>query len=82
ARALLKLDFGDRYNKLNTALAALPSATVTTRSNESGVIGAEVGASLTIPISQDAGSVFFDVNADFRADQAGVNGSVGYRINF
>ena len=82
ARALLKLDFGDRYNKLNTALAALPNATVSTRSNESGVIGAEVGATLTIPISQDAGSVFFDVNADFRADQTGVNGSVGYRINF
>ncbi|MCI7004560.1 MAG: autotransporter outer membrane beta-barrel domain-containing protein, partial [Akkermansia muciniphila] len=80
ARALLKLDFGDRYNKLNTALAALPTATVSTRSNEKGVIGAEVGASLTIPISQDAGSVFFDVNADFNADQTGVNGSVGYRI--
>ena len=82
ARALLKLDFGDRYNKLNTALAALPNATVATRSNESGVIGAEVGATLTIPLSQDAGSVFFDMNADFRADQTGVNGSVGYRINF
>ncbi len=82
ARALLKLDLGDRYNKLNTALAALPTATVSTRSNEKGVIGAEVGASLTIPISQDAGSVFFDVNADFRADQTGVNGSVGYRVNF
>ncbi|MGN0874866.1 MAG: autotransporter-associated beta strand repeat-containing protein [Akkermansia sp.] len=82
ARALLKLDFGDRYNKLNTALAALPNATVTTRSNESGVIGGEVGATLTIPLSQDAGSVFFDVNADFRADEVGVNGSVGYRVNF
>ncbi|MCI6981623.1 MAG: autotransporter domain-containing protein [Akkermansia muciniphila] len=82
ARALLKLDLGDRYSRLNTALAALPTATVTTRSNEKGVIGAEVGASLTIPISQDAGSVFFDVNADFNADQTGVNGSVGYRINF
>ncbi|MDD6813756.1 MAG: autotransporter domain-containing protein [Akkermansia muciniphila] len=82
ARALLKLDFGDRYNKLNTALAALPNASVGIRSNESGVIGAEVGATLTIPLSQDAGSVFFDVNADFRADQAGVNGSVGYRVNF
>ncbi len=82
ARALLKLDLGDRYSRLNTALAALPTATVTTRSNEKGVIGAEVGASLTIPISQDAGSIFFDVNADFNADQTGVNGSVGYRINF
>ena len=82
ARALLKLDFGDRYNKLNTALAALPTATVSTRSNEKGVIGAEVGATLTIPISQDAGSIFFDVNADFRADQTGVNGSIGYRVNF
>ena len=82
ARALLKLDLGDRYSKLNTALAALPTATVSTRSNEKGVIGAEVGASLTIPISQDAGSIFFDVNADFNADQTGVNGSVGYRINF
>ena len=82
ARALLKLDFGDRYNKLNTALAALPNASVGIRSNESGVVGAEVGATLTIPLSQDAGSVFFDVNADFRADQAGVNGSVGYRVNF
>ncbi len=82
ARALLKLDLGDRYNKLNTALAALPTATVTTRSNEKGVIGAEVGASLTIPLSQDAGSIFFDVNADFNADEVGVNGSVGYRVNF
>ena len=60
ARALLKLDFGDRYSKLNTALAALPTATVTTRSNERGVIGAELGATLTIPISQDAGSIFFE----------------------
>ncbi|MCI7698073.1 MAG: autotransporter domain-containing protein [Akkermansia sp.] len=82
ARALLKLDFGDRYNKLNTALAVLPTATVTTRSNEKGVIGAELGATLTIPISQDAGSIFFDVNADFNADEVGVNGSVGYRVNF
>ncbi len=82
ARALLKLDLGDRYSKLNTALAALPTATVTTRSNEKGVIGAEVGATLTIPLSQDAGSIFFDVNADFNADQTGVNGSVGYRVNF
>ncbi|MCI7698291.1 MAG: autotransporter domain-containing protein [Akkermansia sp.] len=82
ARALLKLDFGDRYSKLNTALAALPTATVSTRSNEKGVIGAEVGATLTIPISQDAGSIFFDVNADFNADEIGVNGSVGYRVNF
>ena len=82
ARALLKLDFGDRYNKLNTALAALPNASVGIRSNESGVIGGEVGATLTIPLSQDAGSVFFDVNADFRADEVGVNGSVGYRVNF
>ena len=82
ARALLKLDFGDRYNKLNTALAALPNASVGIRSNESGIVGAEVGATLTIPLSQDAGSIFFDVNADFRADQTGVNGSVGYRVNF
>ena len=82
ARALLKLDLGDRYSKLNTALAALPNATVTTRSNEKGVIGAEIGATLTIPLSQDAGSVFFDVNADFNADEVGVNGSVGYRVNF
>ncbi len=82
ARAMLKLDFGDRRNKLNTALAAIPTATVTTRSNEKGVIGAEVGATLTIPLSQDAGSVFFDVNADFLADEVGVNGSVGYRVNF
>ncbi|MGN0821929.1 MAG: autotransporter domain-containing protein [Akkermansia sp.] len=82
ARALLKLDFGDRYNKLNTALAALPTATVSTRSNEKGVVGAELGATLTIPLSQDAGSIFFDVNADFNADEVGVNGSVGYRVNF
>ncbi|MGN0820819.1 MAG: autotransporter domain-containing protein, partial [Akkermansia sp.] len=82
ARALLKLDFGDRYNKLNTALAVLPTATVTTRSNEKGVVGAEIGATLTIPLSQDAGSIFFDVNADFNADEVGVNGSVGYRVNF
>ena len=82
ARALLKLDLGDRYNKLNTALGALPSTTVTTRSNEKGVIGAEVGATLTIPLSQDAGAIFFDVNADFNAGQTSVNGSVGYRINF
>ncbi|MCI7699177.1 MAG: hypothetical protein MSQ05_07295, partial [Akkermansia sp.] len=82
ARALLKLDFGDRYNKLNTALAALPSSSVGIRSNEKGVVGAELGATLTIPLSQDAGSIFFDVNADFNADEVGVNGSVGYRVNF
>lgn len=81
ARALLKVDAGDRRSEADVALlSGGPTATV--RSAEQGAVGGEFGAGLTIPVGQDGGALFFDASVELRADYANVNGTLGYRINF
>ena len=46
-----------------------------------GATGVQIGAGLTIPVGY-TGSVFADVNADFRSRAGSVNGSIGYRLAF
>ena len=41
----------------------------------------QVGAGITIPVGY-TGSVFADVNADFRSRANSFNGSIGYRLTF
>ncbi|MFR4223365.1 MAG: hypothetical protein ACLT38_06750 [Akkermansia sp.] len=46
-----------------------------------GATGVQVGAGITIPVGY-TGSVFADVNADFRSRATSFNGSIGYRLTF
>lgn len=81
-RVLAKFDLGDRSSSTQASLASLPAFGGTVESAESGAFGVEIGAGVTIPISQDSGSIFVDAALELRSDYTNVNGTVGYRINF
>ncbi len=81
ARALVKVDAGDRESEAGVALLeGTKSASV--KSAELGAVGVEIGAGVTIPVGMNAGSIFIDGSAEFRSGYSNVNGTVGYRINF
>ena len=81
ARALAKLDVGDRSSEADVAfLGGHGSASV--ESAELGAFGVELGAGLTIPVGDDDGSIFVDGSVELRSGYTNVNGTVGYRINF
>ena len=82
-RALLKGYLGDRNSTANvefTSLGAMSRAT--TKSTERGCIGLEVGAGLYIPVSLDAGTIFWDASFECRQYDMDFNTTIGYRINF
>ena len=81
ARALAKLDAGDRQSDVDVALPG-GRATANVQSAELGAFGVELGAGLTIPVGDDDGSVFIDASLELRSGYSNVNGTVGYRINF
>ncbi len=81
ARALLKVDAGDRESTTDVALLA-GSPTASVSSAERGAVGAELGVGLSIPLSADSGSIFFDASADIRSGEVEANATAGYRINF
>lgn len=80
-RVLLKLHAPDRRSKADVAFAgaAYPASVI---SAQDGVLGAEIGAGLNIPVGVGSGELFFDAAAEFRADSVDVYGSVGYRFRF
>ncbi len=80
-RALLKIHALDRRSDASVAFADGGSA-ATVISAQDGVLGAEIGAGLTIPIGAGSGVLFLDAAAEFRADAVDVFGSVGYRFRF
>ncbi|MCQ2366021.1 MAG: hypothetical protein MJ056_02495 [Akkermansia sp.] len=80
-RVMLKFDTGDRDVAANNSFVGVPGGR-DAKSTEAGLFGVEVGAGLTIPLSENAGAIFFDVSGDFRAKDTEVNGTVGYRYNF
>ena len=74
-------NLGDR--KTTAALAPVGALGAGFRVNgaREGATGVQIGAGLTIPVGY-TGSVFADVNADFRSRAGSVNGSIGYRLAF
>lgn len=74
-------DMGDDRSQSNVGFIGTPSMARSVRSAKEGRTALQIGAGLTIPI-EEAASIFFDVNADFRAHAASVNGSIGYRYDF
>ncbi|MCQ2370752.1 MAG: hypothetical protein MJ058_01700 [Akkermansia sp.] len=80
-RVLLKADAGDRDAEASNGFVGVP-ARRTTKSAKMGAFGVEVGAGITIPISENAGALFLDFTGDFRNKYTEINGTVGYRFNF
>ncbi len=81
-RALLKADAGDRCSDTSVSLQALRSRGGRIRSAETGRVGMEMGAGISIPVGPNAGFIFLDAGLEFRADETEVNGTVGYRMTF
>lgn len=81
ARALVKVDAGDREGEAAVALLESAGAANVTAA-EVGAVGLEIGAGVTIPVGLESGALFIDGSAEFRSGYTNVNGTVGYRINF
>ncbi|MGN0865182.1 MAG: autotransporter domain-containing protein [Akkermansia sp.] len=82
ARALLKLDAGDRQGEADVAFAALNAQTQKVKSAEAGPVGLEIGAGITIPVGSDSASVFADASLELRSGYVNGAGTVGIRVNF
>ncbi len=82
ARALLKLDVGDRQGEADVAFAALNTQTQKVKSAEAGPVGLEIGAGITIPVGPDSASVFADASLELRSGYVNGAGTVGFRVNF
>lgn len=80
-RALLKVDVGDRRNHLDVAML-YGSRRADIESAETGVVGVELGAGVTLPVGADGGSFFIDASADLRSSYTNLNATVGYRVDF
>ena len=82
-RALVKGYLGDRDSRGKVQFAqlgALSNAEV--RSAERGPLGLELGAGIYIPVSLNAGSIFWDASLELRTKDMNINTTVGYRYNF
>ncbi len=82
ARALAKLDAGDREGEADVAFLGDRAAAGSVRSAERGQVGVELGVGLTVPIGQESGSLFLDGSVELRDGSTHANGTVGYRIDF
>lgn len=82
ARALLNCYAGDRACAGNVSLAAVPGTSARISSAELGVVAAELGVGLTLPLAHQSSAVFLDAAALFSSGYSHVNATVGYRLNF
>ena len=82
ARALLKVDAGDRRSHHNVSLLAAAERGGRIISAKQGLLGMEAGAGIAVPLGADSGHLFLDASVEIRDSESEVNGSVGYRMNF
>lgn len=81
-RALAKFRAGDRNAEADVGFAAAAMGTGTVESAEMGSVGLELGAGIVVPLGAEHSSIFADVSAEFSTGYTGINGTVGYCINF
>lgn len=72
---------GDRQSKASLTPTGVPGAGFHTNGAKEGATGVQIGAGISIPVGY-TGSVFADVNADFRSKANSINGSIGFRVSF
>ncbi len=82
ARALIKVRGGDYDAKADNRMTAVPGAYGSVVAAEMGVIGAELGVGITVPVGSEGGAVFADASVELSSGATSINGTVGYRINF
>lgn len=80
-RVNIAQDMGDSRSSADVAFSGAPGATASMQGAKIGKTAFQIGAGLNVPIEENS-SIYFDVNADFRAHATSVNGSVGYRYDF
>ena len=82
-RALLKGYLGDRDSSAQVEFNSLGAMShAEAKSAERGAVGLELGAGIYIPVSQNAGTIFWDASFECRQNDMDFNTTVGYRINF
>ena len=74
-------DIGSRRGCSDVRLSDVESPAQRQKSADVGSTGFEAGMGMTIPLEAQS-SLFFDVQADFRAHQSSIQGTVGYRYFF
>ncbi len=82
ARALMKLDVGDRYTSADVALIKDAAIAEGVTGAQPGAFGIELGAGLNIPVGIETGSIFMDAGLELRSGMNSVSGSVGYQLEF
>lgn len=82
ARALVKLDAGDRSGTATNALVNGANVQAEVESARVGAVGVELGAGLTVPLGASSGSVFVDTSLEVRSGYTGLNATAGYRFSF
>ncbi len=82
ARALVKVDTGDREGEARVAMLGGGGAWDRVRSEKLDAVGVELGAGITIPLGNDRGAFFIDGSAELRNSYSNLNGTVGYRMQF
>lgn len=71
-------DFGDDTHVARVGLGGIQRDVIGTKVGKTSL---QLGAGISVPVT-DAGTLYFDANADFRSKATDVNGSIGYRVNF
>ncbi len=82
ARALVKVDMGDRRAASEVALLGGGGYGAKVHSAKLSAVGVELGAGLSIPLGANAGALFIDGSAELRNEYSNLNGSIGYRFEF
>ncbi len=82
ARALAKLDAGDRQSEVTSTLVNAGATSAHLSGAELDAFGVELGAGLTIPLGAESGALFTDVSVELRGDYSNVNATIGYKLSF
>lgn len=80
--AVLNVHAGDRRGEASVTWAETGSAGASVISAEAGVLGAELGAGLNIPVGVGSGELYMDASAELRSHSVEVFGNIGYRCRF
>ena len=81
-RVLLKSYFGDRDASAKVNFQGA-QRTGTVRSVETGAVGVEIGAGLTVPMNtENPSSIFMDVSAELRDAYTNFNATIGWKTSF
>lgn len=74
-------DIGDRTDTALLTPTGMPGSTMKVHGAKPGRTGIQIGAGLSLPMANQ-GSIYIDIDADFRSRATNVTGNLGYRYNF